>query len=118
MNKFVGVGTLPRPGILNGAETKTVRFTLATYLGENKKTRKARWAFVPCVVFKPSEGNVQLLTENWKGSLVGLEGRINTSKYESKGTTKYSTEVVVDEKSIRLLQVRVTGDAHDGGKSK
>ena len=114
MNKFIGVGSLPRAAIVNGSEKKVLRFTLATFLGENKKTKKGRWAFVPCVVFKPSDNIVRLVTENWKGALIGLEGRVNTSKFESNGATKYSTEVIADERSIRLLQVHVTAGTDDG----
>ncbi len=118
MNKFIGVGTLPRNGVLNGTGKKVLRFTLATYVGENRKTKKALWSFVPCVVFKPSQETVRLLTENTKGLLIGLEGRVNTSKFESRGVTKYSTEVVVDERSIRPLQIQVGNDLvsrKDGG---
>lgn len=108
MNKFIGVGTLPRNGIVNGSDKKVLRFTLATMVGHNKKTKKDFWSYVPCVVFKPSEATVSLLTEETKGVMIGLEGRVNTSKFEAKDhTTKYSTEVVVDERSIRLLQVHV-----------
>ncbi|MDD5677071.1 MAG: single-stranded DNA-binding protein [Kiritimatiellae bacterium] len=111
MNKFIGVGTLPRNGILNGSDKKVLRFTLATLIGRNKKTKKDIWSYVPCVVFKPSEGTINLLTVDTKGVMIGLEGRVNTSKYEAKDhTTKYSTEVVVDERSIRLLQVTVSGE--------
>ena len=42
-----------------------------------------------------------------KGVLIGLEGRVNTSKFESKGQTKYSTEVIADERSIQILEVYV-----------
>ena len=108
MNKFVGVGTLPRNGILNGSDKKVLRFTLATLVGHNKKTKKDFLSYVPCVVFKPSEATVSLLTVDTKGVMIGLEGRVNTSKFETKDhTIKYSTEVVVDERSIQVLQVTV-----------
>jgi single-stranded DNA-binding protein len=108
MNKFVGVGTLPRNGILNGSEKKVLRFTLATLVGHNKKTKKDLWSYVPCVVFKPTEATIGLLTVDTKGVMIGLEGRVNTSKFETKeGQTKYSTEVIVDQGSIRLLQVQI-----------
>lgn len=111
MNKFVGTGTLPRNGIVIGSDKKVLRFTLATLVGHNKKTKKDLWAYVPCVVFKPSDKTVGLLTENTAGVMIGLEGRVNTSKFETKDhTTKYSTEVVVDERSIQLLQVTVGMD--------
>ncbi len=108
MNRFIGVGSLPRPGVLNASKYKVLRFTLATLIGHNKKTNKDRWAYVPCVVFKPTEKTVQLLTVDPKGILIGLEGRVNTSRFESHGQTKYSTEVIADEKSIRALQANVS----------
>ncbi len=115
MNKFVGVGTLPRNGIINGSDKKVLRFTLATLVGRNKKTKKDIWSYVPCVIFKPTEATINLLTEDTSGVMIGLEGRVNTSKFETKDhTTKYSTEVVVDERSIRLLQATATGETHKG----
>ena len=111
MNKFIGVGTLPRNGIVNGSDKKILRFTLATLVGHNKKTKKDMWSYVPCVVFKPAEKTVSLLTEETKGVMIGLEGRVNTSKFETReGQTKYSTEVIVDERSIRLMQINVSED--------
>lgn len=112
MNKFVGAGTLPRNGMVIGSDKKVLRFTLATLVGHNKKTKKDLWAYVPCVIFKPTEKTIGLLTENTSGVMIGLEGRVNTSKFEAKDhTTKYSTEVVVDERSIQLLQVTVGSEA-------
>jgi len=106
MNKFVGSGTLPRNAVIIGSEKKVLRFTLATHLGHNKKTEKELWAYVPCVVFNPVEGTKRLLTENTKGVVIELEGRVNTSKFESKGVMKYSTEVVVDERSIHPVIIQ------------
>jgi len=114
MNKFIGVGSLPRNAVLNGTEKKVLRFTLATRCGQNKKTKKDIWAFVPCVIFRPSENMQKLLMENSKGLLIGLEGRVNTSKFESKGITKYSTEVIADERSLRILQAVVTSETANG----
>ncbi|MEI6150259.1 MAG: single-stranded DNA-binding protein [bacterium] len=107
MNKFIGVGTLPRSGTLNGNEKKVLRFTLATKNGHGGKDKKSYKAFVPCVVFRPSEPAISLLTGDPKGVLIGLEGRVNTSKFETKdGQTKYSTEVIVDERSLEVLELQ------------
>jgi len=114
MNRFIGVGTLPRHAILNGNEKKVLRFTLATRYGTNKKIRKDFWAYVPCVIFRPSENTQKLLMENSKGLMLGLEGRVNTSKFESKGVTKYSTEVIVDERSVRILEAVVGSEPTQG----
>ena len=116
MNRFIGAGTLPRAATLNGGEKKVLRFTLRTCLGYNSKTEKERLAFVPCVVFKPSQTLVEMLTEHFNGMVIGMEGRVNTSKFETKdGQTKYSTEVIVDQGSIEPLDMRVAS-AKEGQK--
>jgi single-strand DNA-binding protein len=108
MNRFTGVGTLPRAAVLNGSEKKVLRFTLRTSLGLSRKSDRERLAFVPCVVFKPGQALVQMLTEHFDGMVIGLEGRVNTSKFETKdGQTKYSTEVIVDQGSIQPLDLRI-----------
>ena len=56
----------------------------------------------------------KLLMENSKGLLIGLEGRVNTSKFESKGITKYSTEVIADERSLRILQAVIGSETANG----
>ena len=103
---------MPRSGTVNGTEKKVLRFTLATKNGHNRKDKKPRQAFVPCVVFNPCEAAINLLTGNPSGSLIGVEGRVNTSKFETKdGQTKYSTEVIVDERSIEVLEPTASGEA-------
>lgn len=111
MNKFIGVGTLPRSGTLSGNEKKVLRFTLATRLPGSGKDAKERRAYVPCVLFKPSEVNVALLTGKPKGIRIVLEGRVSTSKFETRdGQTRYSTDVVVDERSIEVIELDGSGE--------
>ena len=116
MNKFIGVGSLPRNAVLNGNEKKVLRFTLATQNGRNKKNGKARFSFVPCVIFRPSENTQKLLIENGKGLLIRLEGRVHTSKFESKGITKYSTEVIVNENSVQTLPLADNAGTANAGE--
>ena len=106
MNRFVGVGMLAKDGVLNGADRQVLKFTLVTYMGQSKKTGNPRLSYVPCVVFGPSAETVKLLTAGTKGIMISLEGRVNTSQFQMRGETRYSTEVVVDEWSIRLIDVR------------
>ncbi len=107
---------MPRSGTVNGTEKKVLRFTLATKTGHGGKNKKSRQAFVPCVIFKPSEPSICLLTGDPKGLLIGLEGRVNTSKFETRdGQTKYSTEVIVDERSLELLDLQASIEPSDDG---
>ena len=120
MNKFMGIGTLSRDGRLNGKDKNVVRFTLATPLGKNKKTKKERFAYVPCVVFRPSEDIVRMLTENTKNLQIGLQGKVNTSRFESKGQTKYATDVIVDENTIKVVEddaISANENAEEGTKA-
>ena len=109
MNRFIGSGTLPRAASVSNTEKKVLRFTLRTKLGFNNKTEKERVAFVPCVVFQPGPTLIDMLTKHFDGMLIGLEGRVNTSKFETKdGQTRYSTEVIVDQSTIQPLALRST----------
>ncbi len=119
MNKFIGAGTLPRSGTLSGNEKKVLRLTLATRLPQSGKSGDTRMAYVPCIVFKPSEHTVTLLTGNTEGLVIGLEGRVTTSKFETRnGETRYSTEVIVDERTIERLDLQsgilTGGDRKEG----
>jgi len=117
MNRFNGVGSLPRAAVTNGTDKKVLRFTLCTILGHNNKTHKDRLAFVPCVVFKPTRTLVQMLTENYEGMTISLEGRVNTSKFITKdGQKKYSTEVIVDQTSIKPVDLHLS-EAKTGQKA-
>jgi single-stranded DNA-binding protein len=88
--------------MLNGGEKKVLKFTLATVFGVNRKTNKNLVAYVPCVVFRPSEELTKSLIENWKSATIIVEGHVATSKFETKdGETKYNTEVVVDSDGVR-----------------
>ena len=43
------------------------------------------------------------LVAEGKGVFVEFEGRVHTSKFEADGETKYSTEVVVDKRSVNIV---------------
>jgi single-stranded DNA-binding protein len=106
MNKFTGVGRLPRAAILNGSEKKVLKFTLVTCYAHNVTTNKDLIAYVPCVLFQPPEELKQVLMESWKDTTIEVEGHVSTSKFETKeGETKYSTEVVVDRGGVRPVSV-------------
>lgn len=54
--------------------------------------------FINCVVWgRLAETMAKYLN---KGSLIGVEGRIQTRHYDDHGTTRYVTEVVVDNFSF------------------
>ncbi|KRK59805.1 single-strand binding protein [Limosilactobacillus antri DSM 16041] len=71
--------------------------------------------FVNCVIWRKSAENFSNFTH--KGSLVGIEGRIQTRNYENQqGNRVYVTEVVVD--NFALLEPRQNGGMNQGSQQQ
>ena len=103
MNTYIGSGRLVRNGVLAGDEKKALNFTIAARYGYDAENEKERVAYVPCVIFNPSENLAKLFVEKGKGIFVEFQGRIASSSFESKGATKYVTEIVVDPRTLKLI---------------
>ena len=104
MNICAISGRLVRNAVVKGSDRKVLLFTVATQLGNDDNGQKERLTHVPCVVFGPSEELERALVENGQGTHIELEGRINTSSYESNGERKFTTEVAVFNRSITLIK--------------
>ena len=104
MNICAISGRLVRDAVLKGTDRKVLVFTLATQNGHDENSQKERVMHVPCVVFGPSDDLVRSLVQNGQGTYIELEGRVITSSYETNGERKFTTEVVVFNRSITLLK--------------
>ena len=82
-------------------------FTLAIDRRFTNQAGERESDFINCVIWRKSAENFSNFTR--KGSLVGVEGRLQTRTYDKDGTTVYVTEVVVDDFS--LLETRQTTEA-------
>lgn len=102
MNRFIGSGMLTHPGRVFGTTKKVLRFTLNTFVCRTKKDEQPVWWSVPCVVFSPSDGLVQIIIENFQWKHINLEGKLNTSTFTSHGIIKFSTDVIVEERNIEI----------------
>ena len=72
---------------------KYTRFTLAVNR-RNSNEQNQQADFINCIAWnKTAETMYQYLS---KGSLIGIEGRLNTGSYEKNGQTIYTTDVVVE----------------------
>lgn len=96
INRVVLTGRLTRDLELRRTQsgTSVVSFTLA--VDRNfKKEGQTEADFINCVAWnRQAEAMAQYLH---RGSLIGVEGRIQTRHYDDDhGTKKYVTEVVVD----------------------
>lgn len=113
INRVVLVGRLTRDPELRytSGNIAFTRFTIAvnrTYSGPNGE-READ--FIQCIAWRRQAENVARFVR--KGSLVGVEGRIQTGSYDDKdGVRKYTTDIVCD--SVQFLEPK---SDHEGASS-
>ncbi|GAJ27002.1 single-stranded DNA-binding protein [Liquorilactobacillus sucicola DSM 21376 = JCM 15457] len=105
INRAVLVGRLTRDPDLrytaNGVAVAT--FTVAVNRQFTNQQGEREADFINCVIWRKAAENFANFTH--KGSLVGVDGRIQTRSYENQqGVRVYVTEIVVD--SFSLLESR------------
>jgi len=97
MNKVVLVGRLTRdPEIRsNGSGSSNARFTLAVNRNFKNKDGNYDADFISCVAFR---NTAEFISKYFKkGSMICVEGKIQTGSYDAQdGTKRYTTDVVVD----------------------
>ena len=97
MNKVVLVGRLTRDPEVRSTSSgsNTARFTVAVNRNFKNKDGQYDADFVSCVAFRNTAVFVSRFFK--KGSMIGLEGRIQTGSYDAHdGSKRYTTDVVVD----------------------
>ena len=97
MNKILLVGRLTRdPEVRStSAGVSTANFTIAVNRNFKNKDGNYYADFLPCVAFRSQADFVSKFFK--KGSLIGVEGRVQTRNYDAQdGTKRYVTEVVVE----------------------
>ena len=98
MNVFVGSGKIVRANLIEG-ERRILKFTLAI-TGNNSKEGKERTDYVPCIIYNPVDETLEMLSIEKE---VELLGRVKTFSFEIAGETTYKTEVVINQKSLKIL---------------
>lgn len=87
-------------------------FTLAVDRQFTNQQGERESDFINCVIWRKSAENLSNFTR--KGSMIGVQGRIQTRNYENQqGQRVYVTEVVVD--NFALLESRATTEARPQG---
>ncbi|GEO58504.1 single-stranded DNA-binding protein [Companilactobacillus bobalius] len=114
INRTVLVGRLTRDPELrytqNGAAV--AGFTLAVNRQFTNSQGEREADFVNCVIWRKAAENFANFTH--KGSLVGIDGRIQTRNYDNQqGQKVYVTEVVVD--NFSLLESRSESEKRSSG---
>lgn len=109
INRVVLVGRLTRDPELryttNGAAVASFTLAVNRQFTNSKGEREAD--FINCVIWRKAAENFVNFTN--KGSLVGIDGRIQTSSYENQqGQRVYRTDVNVD--NFSLLESRAESE--------
>ncbi|MFC6169461.1 single-stranded DNA-binding protein [Loigolactobacillus jiayinensis] len=119
INRVVLIGRLTRDAELRytSGGAAVASFTLAVNRQFTNRNGEREADFINCVMWRKSAENFTNFTH--KGSLVGIEGRIQTRNYDNaEGQRVYVTEVVAD--NFSLLESR-SADEHrqqnSGGQS-
>ena len=116
INRIVLVGRLTRdPELRNTKAGNTVcSFTVAVDNRQKNPDGTKGTTFVPCVVFNASADNTGKFTR--KGSLVGVEGRLNHRSYTRNDGTKATVfEVICD--SVQFLEPKGNGSITAGDEN-
>ena len=106
MNKVILVGRITRDPELRTltSGSSVVNFTIAVGrpVGQNSEQGGNNADFINCVIWNKQPENLAKYVK--KGSLIGVEGRIQTRNYEANGVTRYITEVLCD--NVQFLETK------------
>ena len=109
VNRAVLVGRMTRdPELRRTLQGDAVTsFTLAVNRNFTSRDGQQQADFINCVVWRKSAENVERYCS--KGSLVGVEGRIQTRSYENpQGQKKYIVEVICDV--VQSMETRAVNE--------
>jgi single-strand DNA-binding protein len=118
INRVILVGRLTRDPELRYTPSgvAVTRFTVAVNRNYTNQQGEREADFINIVTWRGLAENCANYLK--KGSLVGIDGRLQTGKYENQeGRTVYTTDVVADD--VRFLEPRNRGEssADFGGSS-
>ena len=109
MNKVCLVGRLTKdPELRSTTSGRAVcQFTVAINRTFTNQNGQREADFIPVVVWDKSAENLARYMH--KGSLVSVDGRIQTRNYEKDGQRRYVTEVVAD--NVQFLDSKSSGSS-------
>ena len=109
MNKVILVGRITKDPELRNIQSGSavVNFTIAVNrpVAQNADQNANNADFINRVIWNKQAENLAKYVK--QGSLIGVEGRIQTRTYESNGTTRYITEVLCD--NVQFLETKKDG---------
>ena len=110
INRTVLVGRITKDPEIRYTQSgmAVANFTVAVNRQFTNANGEREADFIGCIIWRKAAENFCNYTH--KGSLVGIDGRIQTSTYEKEGQRVYSTQVVVD--SFSLLEPKQQSQQH------
>ena len=111
INRVVLVGRLTRDPELRYTTNNiaNLRFTVAVNRQFSNQNGERQADFISCVAWRAQAENMARFLK--KGSLIGVDGRIETGSYQGQdGQMRYTTDVIAD--SVQFLEPR---SAQGGG---
>lgn len=104
INNVVLVGRLTRDPELRKTQTgiSVVNFTLAVNRTFQDQSGERQADFINCIAWRGQAENLARYMR--QGSLIGVEGRIQTGSYETEQGMRYTTDVVAN--NIQFLESR------------
>ena len=114
MNRVELIGRITRDPELRytSSNIATARFTLAVNRPFQGQNGEQGTDFINIVVWRKQAENVKKYVS--KGSLVAVEGRIQTGSYEKDGQRIYTTDVVAD--SVQFLESKSASQSRLDGQ--
>ena len=103
INKVVLVGRLTKSPELKYTQNNVanLRFTVAVNRQFKDANGETKADFINCVAWRAQAENMARFLK--KGSLIGVEGRIETGSYQGQdGQMRYTTDVIAD--SVQFLE--------------
>lgn len=115
MNRTVLVGRLTKDPDLRytSGGTAVASFLLAVNRSFKNQSGEREADFINCIIWRKAAENFANFTH--KGSLVGVDGRIQTRNYENKeGNRVYVTEIIVE--NFDLLESKSSNQNSQSGQ--
>ncbi|MBQ4583751.1 MAG: single-stranded DNA-binding protein [Bacilli bacterium] len=112
MNKVILVGRLTKDPEMRttGSGVAVTSFTVAVNRPYSDQSGERQTDFINCVIWRKQAENVARYCN--KGSLVAVEGRIQTRSYDHQdGSKRYVTEVVCD--NVTFLSSKNSGSTSE-----
>ena len=113
MNRVELVGRLTKDPELRytSSNIASVRFTLAVNRPFQNQNGERETDFISCVAWRNQAENMKKYVT--KGSLISVEGRIQTGSYDKDGQRVYTTDVVAD--SVQFLESKAQSQNREVG---